>query len=280
MSTLHIYCETGAIGDTALNLCRTHIAMEDQGHAEAIVHTSPIFRFGEPMMEKPYNPDVITILKNCPFIKDVVFDCNYNDLTTFKFSQKYNCPIQQPMTYRERHNIKDWVNLESFFPPDAPMEGKIAVFQPISLRYKPQKHLEDYIPEWNRCIKTLCQHGYKVVMVGGIDDPIHLTMNKFIIEKTINKIGSWTQLQSLAYLLYRANIVVGCDSWAAIWGIAARIPSAVAWGYRMEAQIDWWVTGFLGNRDCYKYAWSSQKDYCDVALANYLGNLDIKEQNV
>jgi len=279
MSDLHIYCETGAIGDIAISICRSHIAMEAWGHTKTIIHTSPIFRYGNPPQDKPYNSDCITILQHCNFIKDIVFECEHDKPETIQISKKYKCQITQPIIYREKQNILDWINLKNFLPKEE-FKGKVAIFHPVSLANKPSKHLDDYIPEWDRCIKTLIQNGFTIVMVGGENDPIHLTMKKTTIEKINNKIGLWSQLESLAFLLYRADVVVSCDSWGAIWGPAARIPSAIAWGYRMENNIDWWVTGFIGNKDCYKYSWSSQKDYCDVDLANYLGRLNIKERHV
>ena len=109
-------------------------------------------------------------------------------------------------------------------------------------------------------------------MVGGLQDQIELTMQQKTIDKTINKIGKWSILESLAFTIYKADIVLACDSWSAIWGPAAKVKTFTSWGYRMENDIDFWVTGFLGNRNFYEYGWSSQKDYCDAYLAGKLSD--------
>lgn len=268
----HIYFETGAIGDTALNLCRANIAMSKRSLSSCIVHTSPIFQFGNPKITVPSNPDVIKILENTNFIKDVVFDIDYSDAVSFRFSQKYQCPIEQPNEFREYHDIKEWVDLKQF-NPHFKTKSKVALFQPVSLKYKPQAYLDCYIPVWRRCVETLLKKKYHIIMVGSTEDPIDACVPNALLNHIDSKIGIWEPLQSLAFLLYQADIVLSCDSWAGIWGAAARKPTAIAWGYRMEQNIDFWVTGFLGNRDCYEYAWASQKDYSDAYLANYLSKI-------
>lgn len=269
MSSLHIFCETGAFGDTALNLCRSNIAMSYLGHDDVIVHTSNTFKFSNGR-EIPSNPDVLEIYKRTNFVKEVVADIDYSDRSSLEFSKKYNTPILQPMMFRDCHDIRNWIDLTEFTPKD--IEGeKLALFQPISLKMKPKEHIDDYIPVWSRCIKTLLKKNYKIIMVGANDDPVDLCVPKDLICEIDNKIGKWTILEAIAFTLYKADVIVSCDSWAALWGAAARKKTAIAWGYRMENNIDFWVTGFLGNQDCYKYGWSSQKDYTDALLANYLG---------
>ena len=71
MSDLHIYFETGAIGDTGLNICRANIAMQALGHDAAIVHTSPIFKSHGKI--KQSCPNVAEIIKSCNFIKKRIF---------------------------------------------------------------------------------------------------------------------------------------------------------------------------------------------------------------
>lgn len=270
--SFHIYFETGAIGDTAFNLCRANIAMTNRQLVDCIVHTSPTFRFGNPIIEIPSNPDVLTILNKTSFIREIIFDVNYQIADSFIKSEKYNCPIQQPNEFRNFNNILDWIDLKEYLPLDE-TSTKTAIFQPISLQYKPKNHLEDYIPVWNRCLETVLGNGYEIFMVGGNNDEFEQCVPKNLIKYINNKINVWSPLNSLAFLLYRSNLVIACDSWAAIWGIASRKPTAVAWGYRMENNIDFWATNFLGNKDCYKYGWSSQKEFCDIYLAEYLNNI-------
>ena len=269
MSSLHIFCETGAFGDTVLNLCRANIAMHKLGHEDVIVHSSKTFKYND-NREAPTNPDILEIYKKTNFVKEVVFDVDYENRSSLEFSKKYNTPILQPMFFKDKHDVRDWVDLKEFLPKD--IEGeKLALFQPISLKMKPQSHLDDYTPVWSRCLKTLLRKKYKIVMVGGKDDPIDLCVPKDLMKDIDNKIGKWSILEAIAFTLYKADIAVACDSWAALWSVASRKKTAIAWGYRMENNIDFWVTGFLGNQDCYKYGWSSQKDYTDALLANYLG---------
>ena len=269
MSDLHIYFETGAIGDTGLNICRANIAMQALGHDAAIVHTSPIFKSHGKI--KQSCPNVAEIIKSCNFIKSIEYDIDYDIRESFYFSKKYNCPIFQPMILRENNDMKSWVDLKKHIPLTEKTE-KIAVLQPVSIDLKPQQFIDWYIPIWDRCINLLHEKGYSIYMVGGPNDPIERTMKKESIKKTINKIGSWSILEALAFTIYRADIVLACDSWSAIWGPAAKIPTFTAWGYRMENDIDFWVTGFLGNRNYYKYSWSSQKEYCDAYLAGCLSD--------
>jgi len=269
MSDLHIYAESGAIGDTALNLCRQHIALATSNHEKAIIHTTPFLIANG--INIPSNPIVHEIWRRTNFIKEVVMDVEHGDEETFKFSKKYNTNIEHPMMGRDYNDIREWVDLRDL-TPNAPGD-KIAVFQPISLRMKPKDHLDDYIPVWDRCLRTLINKGYQIIMVGAADDPIHLCVKDEYIPHIDNRCGKWSILEAIAFTMYRANVVVSCDSWAGLWGAAARKNTAIAWGYRMENDIDFWVTNFLGNRDCYKYGWSSQKGYCDALLAAYLGSL-------
>lgn len=276
MSDLHIYFETGCVGDTGLNLCRAHTAMCAMGHSGVVVHTSPVFRFGNPPRESPSSPVVSEILRRCPFIREVVYDVDYSDATSFSWSRERRCKIHQPMIYRDANDIREYVDLREFIPP-YPSESKVALLHPVSLRYKPQDRLYDYIPVWDRCVGLLSEKGFRIVMVGSEDDPIDLTMSKSARGHCDSMVGRWSLLQSLAFLMYRAEFVVACDSWASIWGPAARVQTVCAWGYRMESDTDFWVTNFLGNRDFYKHGWSSQKDYCDALLAAHLGK-KIREQ--
>jgi hypothetical protein len=269
MADLHIYAETGAIGDTALNLCRINVALSNSNCEKAVVHTSPILKANG--LQIKTNPIVHEILKRTSFIREVVTDVDHNDRESFTKSKIYGVPIHQPFEFREKNNILDWVDLKEFIPEKS--EVKTALFQPISLKTKPKKHLDDYIPVWDRCLKTLIKKGYRIVMVGAEDDPIDLCVNKKHMSHIVNQCGSWSMLESIAFTLYEADVVLSCDSWAGLWGAAARKPTAIAWGYRMENNIDYWVTNFLGNRDIYEYGWSSQKDYCDAHLAHYLSAL-------
>lgn len=268
MNYLHIYFETGAIGDTGLNLCRANIAMQASNLDGVIVHTSPIFKCHGKI--KQSCPNVLKILESCNFIKGIEFDIDYNNRESFYLSKKYNCQIHQPMIFRDNNDIKSWVDLKKYIPETK--KEKTAVFHPISLSLKPEAFIDWYVPIWDRCINILHEKGYEIFMIGGIDDPISQTMQKSTIQKTINKIGCWSILESLAFTIYESDIVVACDSWAAIWAPAAKIKTFTAWGYRMENNIDFWVTNFLGNREYYDFGWSSQKEYCDAYLAGQISN--------
>lgn len=271
MNDLHIFCESGAFGDAALNLCRANIAMTNGNYDKTIIHTTKFLKTATGL-EIPSNPDVCEIWKRTNFVKEIVFDMDYDDPSSFDVSKKYGKLIQSPMEFRDDNDIKQWVDLTEF-TPDYKKETKTVLFQPISLKTKPKDHLDDYIPVWNRCLKTVIQKGYKIVMVGAADDPIDLCVNKEFLPYIDNMCGKWSILEAIAFTLYKADLIISCDSWAGIWGAAAKKPSAIAWGYRMENNIDFWVTGFLGNRDYYKFGWSSQKEYCDALLAAYLGGI-------
>jgi hypothetical protein len=269
MSDLHIYFETGAIGDTGLNLCRANIAMEAMNCTKTIVHTSPVFRCHN--KEKKTCPFVAEIINSCNFIKSIEYDIDYNNQESFHFSKKHNSPIYQPMFFRSNNDIKNWVDLKKYIP-ETPISEKVAVIQPISLDMKPPEFVDCYIPVWDRCVNLLHEKGYSIYMVGGKNDKFDITMKQKTIDKTINKVGEWSILQSLAFTIYKSELVLACDSWSAIWGPAAKVKTFTAWGYRMENNIDFWVTGFLGNKEFYEYGWSSQKEYCDAYLAGQLSD--------
>jgi hypothetical protein len=270
MNLLHIFAESSAIGDTALNLCRSYAAMTNLKYDKVVIHTSPYIMANGLKIQS--NPIVHEIWKKTNFVQEIVMDVDNQNEKSFFYSEKYKKPILQPFEYREYNDVKEWVDLKEYKPYFEKKKTTV-LFQPISLRNKPKKFLEDYIPVWDRCLKTLLDKNYEIVMVGGEDDPIELSFNKKFIPKITNKIGVWSILESIAFTIYEADIVLSCDSWAGLWGVAARKPSAIAWGYRMEQNIDFWVTDFLGNKDCYKYGWSSQKEYCDALLANYLNQI-------
>ena len=277
MSQLHIYFETGAIGDTGLNLCRANIAMQAMQLDSVIVHTSEIFKSHGRIKNSCKN--VHKILESCNFIDKIEFDVDYNDNKSFYYSKKYECPITQPMIYREENQIKSWVDLQQYIPERK--KTKTAILQPVSTEMKPQQFVDWYIPVWDRCVNLLHEKGYEIIMIGGENDPIEKTMQKSTINKTIDKIGKWSMLESLAFTIYEADIILACDSWTAIWGPAAKINTFTAWGYRMENNIDFWVTGFLGNQKYYQYGWSSQKEYCDAYLAGCISDFLAKgDKNV
>jgi hypothetical protein len=259
---LHIFAESGAIGDQALNLCRINAALVKGGYQKAIIHTSSILHANG--IDIPINPDVLKIWERTKFIKEVIIDNNCG-------SPKEDFKIQEPMDFLEINDIREWVDLKDFIP-DFTGE-KIALFQPISLKLKPKDHINDYIPVWNLCLKTLIRKGYEIFMVGSENDPIDLCVDKEFLPYINNKCGKWSVLESIAFTIYCSDFVLSCDSWAGLWGIASQKKTAIAWGHRMENNIDFWVSNFLGNKNYYKYGWSSQKDYCDAFLAEYIESL-------
>jgi hypothetical protein len=271
MSKYHTYCECFALGDTAFNLCRANIGMCNGNYTSTIIHTAPNFYIHEGSSEIPIKEEILEIWNNCNFVDKVEIDINLFDQQTLCFSEKYKVPIQENFDTRNYNNVLDWVNLKQYLPVFPSFE-KIAIFQPISLKYKPKKYLDHYIPIWNKSLRTLIENKFQIVMVGGEEDPIESCFEKGLLSDIHNKIGQWSLLESLSFLLYQADLVLSCDSWAAIWGIAARKRTFISWGYRMENNIDFWATGFLGNQDCYSYGWSSQKELCDTFLAESILN--------
>ena len=276
---LHIYCEAAAIGDAALNLCRCNAAMLQGGQEKAVIHTSSVVRFttnAGNIIELPASPDVMTIWNSCNFVREVMLDVVFDETGPVIKDSQYE--MESPMIYRPDncpYDIRDWIDLKKFTPTDVPTDRPITLFQPISLKHvlldiKSKKNLDDYIPVWDRCLQTLINKNHHIIMVGGKDDPIDWCVNKKFMSKIDNRVGQWSYLQAIACTLYQANEIVSCDSWAGIWGAACRKKTAIAFGYGMEHK-DYWVLGFLGNTDCYKYGYSSQKDYCDALLAAYLG---------
>jgi hypothetical protein len=272
MDFLHIFAESSAIGDTALNLCRYHVAMINRGYEKIIIHTTPYIHANG--LKITSNPIVYKIWEKTNFVQEVVMDVEHGDKESFIFSKKYNQPILHSFEYRDYNDIKQLVDLKEY-TPEINIQKRTVLFQPVSLKTKPKEFLDEYIPVWDRCLKTLLDKEYEIIMVGAEDDPVELCFNKKFLSKINNKIGEWSILESLAFNIYKADIVVSCDSWAGLWGVAARKPTAIAWGHRMEQNIDFWATEFLGNKDCYKYGWSSQKEYCDALLASYLDKIKL-----
>jgi hypothetical protein len=269
-----MFMETGAIGDMAIGLCRAFAGMIAEKHSDVIVHVSQKFRTRNfPLLEYEANPNAIKILENCSFVKEICFDCDYNKKNGMAYSKKHSCKIEEPKFGCDFIDIRKYLALYNFIPDDFDLKGKIALFQPISLKSKPSANINEYIPVWNECLEALLSKGYKIVMVGAKNDPYHVTFDPKYEEKIINKCGKWSMLQSVAYLLYRCDLVVSCDSWAAMWGIACRLPTLAAWGYRMREETDFWLLDFLGNKDCYKYGWSNEKEKCDEHLAKYIASL-------
>ncbi len=270
MNALHVYFETGAVGDTAINLCRYNRAMLDGGYDWVVVHTSKFFRYSDPDRIGWSSPVVREILKRATFIHEVVYDIDYTNPSTWTKSRKYGVPIQEPYAKSDHNDIKRLCDLTEFIPDHEPGPLR-AIIHPVSLKYKPLTHLDDYVPTWDRCVGMLKEKGYDVVLVGSDEDPVHRTMRPETLDLCTNMIGKWTLLQSLAYAIYRCQWVVACDSWASIWGPAAKVQTVCAWGHRMEYGQDFFITDFMGNRDFYKHGWSSQKEYCDALLAAHIG---------
>lgn len=269
-----MFMDINAIGDMALNLCRAFAGMVAGGHSDVVVHTSAKFQTNTfPLQECACNPNALKILENCSFIREVCHECEPSKPETMVYSQKYKSKIEEPKFGCDFINIRKYLSLYNFVPDDHDIKGKVAIFQPISLRHKPAEKIKHYIPVWNKCLETLISQDYTIVMVGAKDDPYQITFDPKYEDHIFIKCGKWSLIESLAYLCYRSDLVVSCDSWAAMWGIASRLPTLAAWGYRMQNEIDLWVLDFLGNKDCYKYGWSSEKEKCDQYLAKYIANL-------
>lgn len=268
MSIFHTYCECGAIGDTAFNICRTHTAMEKLSCNSAIIHTAPFLLINQFDYNQQVflNNEVVEIWNNCNFVDKVEIDVNLEDGKSIYFSDKYQAKIWQPMFTRERNSLLDWIDLKKY-TPEIVTKQKIAVFQPISLQNKPKRFHEDYIQVWDRCLNNLLKNDFYIVMIGGKGDDFSRCFDSKYLNYIDNRVGSWSILESLSFLLYRSDIVLSCDSWAAVWAIAARIKTFVSLGYKMEFTGDFWAYGFLGNLDCYDLGWTSQGQYCDAYLA-------------
>ena len=261
MKLLHMYADMIAIGDAAFSICRAYAAMQAGGYDKIVIHTQSAINIGGTLI--PNSSASLELFRRTSFVAEVLEDAD-----TLYWSSG-GVRLEHPLIYRPHNNIKDWINLDDL-TPDVPASGRVAVFQPISLRMKPREHLNDYIPVWTKCLETLFAKNYHVVMVAAPDDPIDLCVDPRLMSSLDNRIGKWSILQSLAFTLNRADVILSCDSWAGVWGIASRKPTAIAWGYRMEHGLDGWVMDFLGNKDVFKHGWSSKKNECDAVLAEFL----------
>ncbi len=148
------------------------------------------------------------------------------------------------------------------------------IFQPISLDKKPKEHREKYIQTWNNSIELLLDNKYNIYMIGS-ETNYQEMLDSSIIEQNllkhiINKMGKWTVLEALSAMMYNADLVMSCDSWAGAFGILFRIPTCFSLGYRMENGIDTWLLDFLSNRDIYVQGWSSKKEETDILFSEWI----------
>jgi hypothetical protein len=215
MSKLHIFFECGAIGDQTLNLYRAATAMDAEGHDKVVVHYATEFRYAEKRVTTKCNPDALAIWQRTKFIERCIPDIKYDDPDTFLRSKWLNVPIERPMLCRSYNQIKDWLDLKEF-TPKLPDDKPVALFHPVSIKFKQNmvspEDLEGCFPVWRRCLTLLIEKGYRVVMVGGPDDPWRRVVPPDLLPKIDNKIGKWKQLEAVAALLYKADVILACDS--------------------------------------------------------------------
>ena len=260
----NFYIENGALGDQAFFLCHIYSLCNYFKVPSVDIFSERYFCYihpDEPPQYKKPNQAVLFLWTQCRRINSI----------RFLWSQEPNffqyCPKDRLSTF---HRISEWLDpLERI----TPLEGeKKCVFQPVSIQMKSKKLLGEYLCPWNHCIDALLNNGYSIYMIGSKEDEQYLPdlIDKKYMPKINNLINKISLTDALEMVLYQADFVLSCDSWAGVWGIANRVPTACAWGPRMEAGQDDYVLDYLGNRDVYSFDWSSKKEVTDRALAKWI----------
>lgn len=213
----------------------------------------------------------LKILNACSLVNAVIIDDRPREFIEQDYD-KLIVPVIEKELIPKTYNFKDYIDLKDYIPIN--LIGKVAIFQPISLSKKPEKYRELYVMHWDKSIEALLDNGYSIYMTGGGSDRNDLErtgcINKSRLKYINDFVDKWNILETLALIIHRADFVIGCDSWAGVFGVSCRVPTCQALGYRMENGIDTFLLDYLGNKDVYCMRYSSKAAQADADFAGWI----------
>jgi len=244
----------------------------------------------------PINKDVLFLWSQCKFVDGIIFDAHFTPSMRvirgngLEFDSYFDerAPSRQRETNKggltlftfsnsklKKNKISDHINFKNF--PKVKTHGeKIAVFQPCSFVNKRKSKIEYYKYNWVDSTQALLDKGYVIYVIGSKSDkeyckehhPWMFNNNKIIT----SHFGTIPILAALHLILKKATFVLGCDSWAAVYGIANGLKSIYASGWdttHNRNNIHELFT-YLGNMGNYLISPNMDKKKCDLQMANWI----------
>lgn len=267
MKKISFFADNGPIGDQAFNICQIHDICEYYGIPGLDLYTYRKFLHNVHgyIYVKESNPDVFYLWSQCKYINSINFidytnkDCGKQMIENYDLF--IDCPDDEIIS--DTHKISDYLSLIPMAESQY-IGRKVAIFQPVSVLHRPGEMFKDYLVKWNSSLKALIDKNYSIYMIGSERD-FEIVQEYQLVPKKLfpyieNLCGKIKMIDAIRLLLYRADFVLGCDSWAVAYGIANRIPTAVSWGPKIEAGgREGKLPFYLGNKDIYLNRWASME---------------------
>ena len=288
---MHIFTPSGWWGDQILNFFAINYCLDKYNYSEVIIHTSKDVLNPHHDLFYPANGDIFKFWSTFKFVKGILFDMSqrtmYEDAAKSQYQWFPFLNETIPPSYV--YDLSESIDF-SLFPPsdfyrkwEFSKKDKIAVFQPISLKNKPKDSHEQFICAWGPSVKTLISKGYTIYIIGGdgdqkllekwhskfLQDPIFKEAEKRGVIK--NFIGKLTMFEAIYLVMNHASFILSCCSWAAWYGIAARVKTAFCAGPAVEAGLDDKYINLITNKDIFYMDYSSKKEYADERISKWIG---------
>ena len=277
---LHIFTPSGMWGDQILNLFASHYHMQHMSKEGIIIHTAKEFYNPHHESFTPADKDILKFWTTFNFVKGIIFDVDQHTLPEDIQNSNYDIFPYLNYGFNEDYcfDFSETINFSSFPPSSFEVnETKVAAFQPISLKNKPAHHagftMEDFICEWDQCIKELLFKGYKIYAIGSsVDEKKYreLYPNLYNNSNIVNLMGKISMFEAINLVMNKASFVLSCDSWAGWYGIASRIKTGYAAGPLIESGQDKQYLELIKNKDVFFMDYSSKKQQTDNNIANWI----------
>jgi len=278
---LHIFSPTGMWGDQILNLFSSHYHMLNMGKEGVVIHTAKDLFDTHHKSYKNTETDILKFWSTFDFVKGIIFDIDQRTLPNDCYNSNYEIFPHLNFPYNDdyEHDITRNINF-SFFSKrfEYPLDRnyKTAVFQPISLKNKPDNLKNDFLAVWNESINALIQKDYKIYVIGSKRDyydvietygaDVELFLNR---PEITNLMGDLSMFESIDLVMNYSDFVLSCCSWAGWYGIAARKKTAMAIGPLMENE-DQKYLNLMKNKDVFFMDYSSKKEEADQNIAEWI----------
>ena len=273
---MHIFTPSCWWGDQILNFYAIKYCLEKYKKSKVIIHTGKTAL--NPHLEMPFPCDqgILKLWSSFSFVEGILFDCRQSHLHKDARKSNYEWFPFLNEGIPDDYNIdlsKD-INFSLFPKRFEPMgHSKIAVFQPISLKNKPQNLKNDFICSWDQSVKQLINKNYFIYVIGSSEDANQCDIfypDLLKDNNIINLMGKLDMLEAIDLVMNHASFVLSCCSWSAWYGIASRTLTAFAAGPMLEKGHDDKYIRLIKNKDIFYMDYSSKKEEADSNIQEWI----------
>ena len=275
---LHIFTPSGWWGDQILNFYAIKYCLEKYEKSKVIIHASK--RAYNPHLKEfiPMDQGILKFWSTFNFVEGILFDCDQE--TLYEDAEESNYKwfpfLNEKVPDDYNIDLSKEINF-SLFPKRFKKfeDSKIAVFQPISLKNKPDNLKRDFLCSWDQSFQELIKKKYSIYLIGSVEDlnqceifyPELLKSNNII-----NLMGKINMFEAIDLVMNHASFVLSCCSWSAWYGIASRTPTAFAAGPILESGHDNKYVKLIKNKDIFYMDYSSKKEEADSNIQEWIIN--------